>query len=270
MSVVVEDIALPDATLESLYPIFQQCDDRPTKRHKTTKGGARSLTKENGVTATGIPLGYIPLARLTMRIKPSNTSTPQLKRPYDQNLSTSRVPILLDVRSVHFLDDDLNNTQPDPANGDPNRMELEISSLDKEELLIYPCEDMRLFDLLGQLQVASKLPHVDQFSNNVPTACYQAHLCALPDGATFTLETVVLWSDSIETPDLNRLTDADLEVFTRYVLQEKCVRPSGLTKPREYRDKMLGTPKNGLPEISTKMFTFPNSQTVQRISNAPI
>lgn len=174
-------------------------------------------------------------------------STPQLKRPYDQNLSTSRVPILLDVRSVHFLDDDLNNTQPDPANGDPNRMELEISSLDKEELLIYPCEDMRLFDLLGQLQVASKLPHVDQFSNNVPTACYQAHLCALPDGATFTLETVVLWSDSIETPDLNRLTDADLEAFTRYVLQEKCVRPSGLTKPREYRDKMLGTPQEWSP-----------------------
>ncbi|KAJ5954332.1 hypothetical protein N7501_008611 [Penicillium viridicatum] len=250
MSVVVEDIALPDPTLESLYPIFQQCDDRPTKRRKTTKGSARSLTKENGVTATGIPLGYIPVARLTMRIKPSNMSTRQFKRPYDPNLSTSRVPILLDVRSVHFLDldDDLNNTpQPDSANGDPNRMELEISSLDEEQLLIYPCEDLRLFDLLGQLQAASKLPHVDQFSNNVPTACYQAHLCALPDGATFTLETVVLWSDSIETPDINRLTEADLEAFTRYVLQEKCVRPSVLTKPREYRDKMLGTPQEWSP-----------------------
>ncbi|CRL27116.1 SNF2-related [Penicillium camemberti] len=248
MSVVVEDIALPDATLESLYPIFQQRDDRPTKRRKTTKGGARSLTKEIGVTVTGIPLGYIPLARLTMRIKPSNTSTRQFKRPYDLNLSTSRVPILLDVRSVHFLEDDLNNTpEPASANGDPNRMELEISSLDEEELLIYPCEDLRLFDLLGQLQAASKLPHVDQFSNNVPIACYQAHLCALPDGETFTLETVVLWSDSIETPDLNRLTEADLEAFTRYVLQEKCVRPSALTQPREYRDKMLGTPQEWSP-----------------------
>ncbi|KUM60749.1 hypothetical protein ACN42_g6357 [Penicillium freii] len=185
-----------------------------------------------------------------MRIKPSNMSTRQFKRPYDPNLSTSRVPILLDVRSVHFLDldDDPNNTpQPDSANGDPNRMELEISSLDEEQLLIYPCEDLRLFDLLGQLQAASKLPHVDQFSNNVPTACYQAHLCALPDGATFTLETVVLWSDSIETPDINRLTEADLEAFTRYVLQEKCVRPSALTKPREYRDKMLGTPQEWSP-----------------------
>lgn len=90
MSVVVEDITLPgkflffaacldeiealtsifilDATLESLYPIFQQCDDRPTKRRKTTKRGARSLTQENGISVTGIPLGYIPLARLTMRI----------------------------------------------------------------------------------------------------------------------------------------------------------------------------------------------------------
>ncbi|KAJ5944882.1 hypothetical protein N7516_005050 [Penicillium verrucosum] len=248
MSVVVEDIVLPDPTLESLYPIFQQCDDRPTKRRKTTKGGKRSLTKENGVTATGIPLGYIPLARLTMRIKPSNTNTRQFTRPHDPTLSASRVPILLDVRSVHFLDDDLNNTpQPDSANGDPNRMELEISSLDEEELLIYPCEDLRLFDLLEQLQAASKLPHVDQFSNNEPTACYQAHLCASSDGETFTLESVVLWSDSIETPDLNRLTGADLEAFTRYVLQEKCVRPSALTKSREYRDKMLGIPQEWSP-----------------------
>lgn len=126
-------------------------------------------------------------------------------------------------------------------------MELEISSLDEEELLIYPCEDLRLFDLLEQLQAASKLPHVDQFSNNEPTACYQAHLCASSDGETFTLETVVLWSDSIETPDLNRLTGADLEAFTRYVLQEKCVRPSALTKSREYRDKMLGTPQEWSP-----------------------
>jgi hypothetical protein len=90
MSVVVEEITLPgklllfadcvneiealtsiliiDATLESLYSIFQQCDERPTKRRKTTKRGARSLTQENGVSTAGVPLGYIPLARLTMRI----------------------------------------------------------------------------------------------------------------------------------------------------------------------------------------------------------
>ncbi|KAJ5385314.1 Zinc finger RING-type [Penicillium concentricum] len=248
MGVVVEDIALPDATLESLYPIFQQPDDRPTKRRKTTKGSARSLTQENGVSATGIPLGYIPLARLTMRIKPSNTSTRKYKRPYDPNFSNSRVPILIDVRSVHFIDEDLNNTpQPDSTNGDANRMELELSSLDEEELLIYPCEDLHLFDLLGQLQAVSRLAHVDQFSNNVPTACYQAHLCVSSDGATFTLETVVLWRDSLEAPDLNRLTEAELEAFTKYVLKEKCVRPSELTDPREYRNRMLGTVKEWSP-----------------------
>ncbi|EKV08541.1 SNF2 family helicase/ATPase, putative [Penicillium digitatum Pd1] len=248
MSVVVEDLILPDATLESLYPIFQQCDDRPTKRRKTTKGGSRSLTQENGVSLVGIPLGYIPLARLTLRIKSSDTSTCKNKRPFDPSLSISRVPLLLDVRSVHFLDDDLNNTpQPDSADGDPNRMELELSSLDEEELLIYSCENLRLFDLLGQLQAACKLPHVDKFSNNVPTACYQAQLCALPDGANFTLETVVLWSDSIEAPNLGRLTEADLEAFTRYVLQEKCLRPSALTEPHGYRDQMLGIQQEWSP-----------------------
>ncbi|KGO76798.1 Helicase, C-terminal [Penicillium italicum] len=246
--VVASVCVYENATLESLYSIFQQCDDRPTKRRKATKGGPRSLTQENGVSETGIPQGYIPLARLTLRIKPSNTSAGKYKRPYDLNLSTSRVPVLLDVRSVHFLDDDLNHTpQPESADGEPNRMELELSSLDEEELLIYPCEDLHLFDLLGQLQAASKLPHVDRFSTNVPIACYQAHLCALPDGATFTLETVLLWSDSIEPPALTRLTEADMEAFTRYVLQKKCVRPSALTKPHENRDKMLGTPQEWSP-----------------------
>ncbi|CAG8265995.1 unnamed protein product [Penicillium nalgiovense] len=246
MSVVVEEITLPDATIESLYSIFQQCDGRPTKRRKTTKRGARSLTQENGVSTAGVPLSYIPLARLTMRIKPSNTNMNKCQRPYDPDLSTSRVPILIDVRNVHFLDEDLDNApQPDPADDGPGRMELELSSLDERELLIYPCEDLQLFDLLGQLQAASKLAHVDKFAKKVPTACYQAHLCALPDGAGFSLETVVLWKDSIEVPDSNRLGVADLEAFTKYVRQEKCVRPSA--DPREYRESMLGTPQEWSP-----------------------
>ncbi|KAJ5435722.1 Zinc finger RING-type [Penicillium cf. griseofulvum] len=281
MGAVVEDIELPgkfllfadlldeiealtsivilDATLESLYPIFQQPDDRPTKRRKTTKGGTRSLTRENGVSATGIPLGYIPLARLTMRIRPSNTSTRKYERPYDPSLPISRVPILIDVRSVHFIDEDLNNTpQPHSVNDDPDRMELELSSLDEEELLIYPCEDLQLFDLLGQLQAASKLTHVDQFSNNVPTACYQAHLCASLDEATFTLETVVLWRDSLAIPDFKRLTEAELEAFTRYVLQKKCVRPSASAEPHEYRNKMLGTLKEWSPRDFYNNVHVPN------------
>ncbi|CAG8898381.1 unnamed protein product [Penicillium egyptiacum] len=254
-------VVILDATLHSLDSIFQQCDDRPTKRRKTTKRGARSLTQENGVSRAGVPLGYIPLARLTMRIKPSNTNTHKYQRPYDPNLPTTRVPIFIDVRSVHFLGEDPNNTpQPDSADSGPNRMELELSSLDEKELLIYPCEDPRLFDFLGQLQAASKLAHVDQFSKRVPTACYQAHLCALPDGAGFTLETVVLWKDSIEVPDSNRLGEADLEVFTRYVLQEKCVRPSALTDPREYRDKMLGTPKEWSPRDFYKNVHVPKGE----------
>ncbi|KAJ5961060.1 Zinc finger RING-type [Penicillium vulpinum] len=192
--------------------------------------------------------------------KPSDTSTRKYKRPYDLGISISRVPVLIDVRSVHFIDDDLNNTsQPDSANGDANRMELELSSLDEEGLLMYPCENLQLFDLLGQLQTVGKLAHVDQFSNNVPTACYQAHLCVSPDGSGFTLEVVALWRDSLEVPDLNRLTEADLETFTRYVLQEKCVRPSELTDPREYRNKMLGIPKEWSPRDFYSNVHVPNA-----------
>lgn len=95
MSVTVEDIALSgkmilfgklieriepltsiiilDTALESMRAAFQQSspsslDDRPNKRRKTAKGRSRSLIEENGMSPAGIPLGYIPLARLKLRI----------------------------------------------------------------------------------------------------------------------------------------------------------------------------------------------------------
>lgn len=41
-----------------------QDDDRPTKRRKVT--GPRSLSQANGLSESGIPLGYIPVARFVL------------------------------------------------------------------------------------------------------------------------------------------------------------------------------------------------------------
>lgn len=43
-------------------------DGRPTKRRKVAKPGKNSLRQSNGISATGITLGYIPLARLALRL----------------------------------------------------------------------------------------------------------------------------------------------------------------------------------------------------------
>ena len=95
MSVVVEEIIFPgrspltdscpdeievlililmlDTVLESLRATLQQSntpnpDEHPAKRRKTVQNRPRSLAEENGVSITGTPLGYIPLARLTLRM----------------------------------------------------------------------------------------------------------------------------------------------------------------------------------------------------------
>jgi E3 ubiquitin-protein ligase SHPRH len=291
MGIVVEDLALPgkpllfdknmetsealtsnsmlDSVLRSLHVNLQKSDisnsdEHPAKRRKTMKGGPRSLNNENGISATGIPLGYIPLARLTLRMvccdcstasrqrltrdlppqKPSEKSTPKVEEIYRPNLSTVQSPVLINFRSVSPLDEEVNNSpRLDLTDGEADRLTLVISRLDGKELILYTCEDSRLLDVLGQLRTASKLAHVDRFFNQVPTACYQASLSASPDGDAVILDTVVLWKDSLEAPDLNRLEEGDLEIFTRYVLQERCARPSKPADSREYRNRMLGTPR---------------------------
>lgn len=42
--------------------------ERPVKRRKVAKSGPHSLAQERGISASGVPLGYIPLARLVLRM----------------------------------------------------------------------------------------------------------------------------------------------------------------------------------------------------------
>jgi hypothetical protein len=72
----------PDAVPRSLATVFakieeQNADDRPNKRRKIAKSGPNSLSEKNGVSMAGIPVGYIPLARLTLRmVSPPYIGTP--------------------------------------------------------------------------------------------------------------------------------------------------------------------------------------------------
>ncbi|KAJ5582758.1 Zinc finger RING-type [Penicillium sp. DV-2018c] len=269
MGIVVEDLTLPDSILRPLRAKLQKKfeisipDERPAKRRKTVKGGQRSLTIENGISAAGIPVGYIPLARLTLRMKPSAQSIPKFEETYRPELSTDKYPVLISFRSVSSPSEVLNN-QPlvDLTGGGTDRLSLVISRLDGEELILYTCEDSRLLDVLAQVQRASRLAHVDRFFNQVPTACYQAHLSTSSDDDTVVLDTVILWRDSLEAPDLNRLEEAELETFTTYVVRERCVPPLKPAGPREYRNSMLGTPENGLLVNFTKTSTFPGRKKV--------
>lgn len=48
-------------------------DGRPSKRRKVAKSGPYSLSDKLGVSSNGIPLGYIPLTRLSLRLVSSKS-----------------------------------------------------------------------------------------------------------------------------------------------------------------------------------------------------
>lgn len=169
----------------------------------------------------------------------------------------------MDIRTICLLDEDTNTTsKPESVDSQTSHMELMLNTLDRKELAFYRCEDTQLFGLLEQLHLASRLAHADQAYNHVPTACHQARLHVSPDDATFALEAVVLWRDTLDGPDFNRLGEAELEAFTRYVLQERCVRPSDFTNSREWRNKLLGQPREWSPR------NFYNNVHVPQVSDS--
>lgn len=85
----------------------------------------------------------------------------------------------------------------------------------------------------------------DKFYKNAPMVCHQAVLHCLPDMKSFRLELVLLWRDTLESPDLSHLPDTPLEIFSKYILQE----PEGTLKKntrrgRQYIVRQLDTKPN--------------------------
>lgn len=66
-------ISVPGAVPETLISALARndtldVDGRPSKRRKVAKSGPYSLSDKLGVSSKGIPLGYIPLTRLSLRL----------------------------------------------------------------------------------------------------------------------------------------------------------------------------------------------------------
>ncbi|KAJ6056097.1 hypothetical protein N7444_005195 [Penicillium canescens] len=253
MSVVADEITLPDSRFGSLHRIFEQSvapnpDDHPTKRRKVIKSHSRCLVKENGESATGIPLGYIPLARLTLRMKTPSYNILKQEQLEGLKQCPLRVPVVTEVRNIRRLDDDEDNApQQDSLGREACIMELKINDLDGKHSFAHSFQDSRLFDLLEQFRHASGLAHANKYSNDAPIACYQASISVSPDRDVFILETVVLWKDSLEVPALSYLQDSALEAFTRYVLQEPPDHPSTAYERDQRRERMLGLPQKWSP-----------------------
>ncbi|KAJ5748071.1 uncharacterized protein N7511_009767 [Penicillium nucicola] len=268
MAVVAEEIILPDSHFESLHCIFEQSavppsDGHATKRRKVTKANSRCLVDGNGESATGIPRGYIPLARLTLHMKSSSSAVLKREQLQGLDLLPPRVPVITEVRNIRLLNDDDDDgdsaLQKDSLRHEPYAMELQIRDLNETHTFSHLFQDSRLFELLEQLQHASGLIHANKYSNQTPIACYQASISVSPGKDVFSLHTVVLWKDSIEIPVLSYLQDPVLEIFTKYVLQEHLNNPSTPYDRKQRREQMLGSPQHWSPREFYKSVHVPRA-----------
>ncbi|KAJ5992914.1 hypothetical protein N7451_008638 [Penicillium sp. IBT 35674x] len=255
MVVALEDVLLSNPIPRSLLAAFEQTSildyaERPAKRRKVSKSTVASLAQTLGVSSNGIPLGYIPLARLALRMIFTGNSPSNIDGFQSSIDPSRRLPVLLGVVPIHSIDGNpLSTTDHTSVNHDSYTLELGTVGAEKmkgEEILQHTFDDSRLRSLFQQLNLASSLCSADRYSNGPPTACYQATL-SRSDRDLFCLEVNILWKDSLAIPDLIHLRDPILHVFGKYALQEAFDPPEGLSTKRLLREKLLGSSQTWSP-----------------------
>ncbi|KAJ5948434.1 hypothetical protein N7454_001741 [Penicillium verhagenii] len=247
---LVEEVHLPDSVPRSLLSALEQTDSfdvntPPTKRQKIGKPVPSSLGRELGVSTEGIPLGYIPLARLELRMK--FTGTTELIANGIQSEPSGRLPVLLGITPIHSIDDISSSTSELPSvNHSSYILELKNIRAGGANILQQTFEDSRLSNLFQQLDIASRLPSADQYINGPSVSCYQASLSMIRN--CFCLEVTILWRDSLEIPDIVHLRDPVLHVFGKYALREAFELPGSVSTTRSLRERLLGSPQAWSPQ----------------------
>ncbi|KAJ5785711.1 uncharacterized protein N7503_010923 [Penicillium pulvis] len=260
----------------SLLAAFEQTDildyeEHPAKRRKVSKYTVANLAQTLGLSSNGTPLGYIPLARLALRMVSVRVTTvpeqvanslPLLLQIFTGDSQSNiddfqssidpsrRLPVLLGVIPIHSIDgNSLSATDQTSVNHASYTLELRTVGSEKiegEGIIQHTFDESRLRSLFQQLNLASRLSSADRYSNGPPTACYQATL-SRSDRNLFCLEVNILWKDSLDIPDLMHLRDPILHVFGKYALQEAFDPPEGVSTKRLLREKLLGSSQTWSP-----------------------
>ncbi|KAJ5157536.1 uncharacterized protein N7482_008636 [Penicillium canariense] len=263
MSVVAEYVDIAGAVPETLVSALTQNatwdpDGPPIKRRKVAKSGPYSLGHEVGVSSTGVPQGYIPLARLSLRLNFSNASDSNNAAAPTSSDPGRRVPILVEVRDTRSrLYTPVLPKHPE-VDYDAYTLDLTTTDAEKKDLFFCVIADLRLVDFFEQLRHVTGMLAADRYFHRLPMACYQATIQLSADRKSLLLEVVALWIDSLEIPDFTRLPDHALEVFGKYALQEDHVGTVGYGRQRDRREKLLGYPRGWLPREFYESVHVPN------------
>ncbi|KAE8147027.1 putative SNF2 family helicase/ATPase [Aspergillus avenaceus] len=201
----------------------------PSKRRKFNQR-ERCLRVENGLSDTGVPLGYIPLARLSLYLEFESESPPE--NGLDKPVAVSPyLPVQVQATG---------RARASATSNDYFKLELTKTST-KDSVLDYEVTDLQSANVWGNLELACSLVCADQFRRQVPIACYQSTLSIAPNSTKiYILETLVLWKDSLEILPSNQLPPILSNIFSTFVLQEQGQQGSGQIEwsPRDFYDNV--------------------------------
>ncbi|KAL4812232.1 SNF2 family N-terminal domain-containing protein [Aspergillus spinulosporus] len=217
--------SVPDTLAHAFKRHIESESGEPLTKRRKTNPKAQSLRDIQGQSASLIPNGYIPLARSCLQLDFAHIGPSQ----DDWSASTGtehNLPVIIKIARPHSV-------ERQQTGNDCVLLEIETIQ-ERETIFVDTSNDPDIISFGRHLAVASDLTCADRFHTaRLPTACYQSTLRWFGNHTSFQLETVILWKDSLDITDYQRLPDAASAAFFRYVLgQEEDYVPSSIRRSR--------------------------------------
>ncbi|RDW57424.1 putative SNF2 family helicase/ATPase [Aspergillus mulundensis] len=217
MAVTKAAIFYPDAVPDTLAHAFTRHIDRessePLIKRRKTYSKSQSLREVQGVSASLVPNGYIPLVRCHLHLNFAHAGLSQ-DGWGDPSGTERNLPVLIKVTKPSHL-------EKEETVNDYVVLELETIQ-ERETVFIDTSHDPDIISLGEHLAIASDLMCADRYhAAKPPAVSYQSTLRYCPNRTSFYLETIILWKDSLDIADYQRLPKAASAAFYRYVLQEE-------------------------------------------------
>ncbi|KAL4914017.1 peptide N-acetyl-beta-D-glucosaminyl asparaginase amidase A-domain-containing protein [Aspergillus aurantiobrunneus] len=208
----VNGSAVPGTLAQAFTRHIETQRDGPLKKRRKFYSKARSLRETNGISASRVPNGYIPLARCYLQMNFTHAD-PSQDLWIDSAGTEYNLPILIKIARPHPFEVGSSN--------DHVVLELETTQ-ERESIFIDTSNDPEIIGIGKHLAIASGLMCADRYHmTKLPTVCYQSTLQYLANRTSFRLETVILWKDSLDISDHHNLPDSALSAFSNYVLRKE-------------------------------------------------
>ncbi|KKK24756.1 hypothetical protein AOCH_002221 [Aspergillus ochraceoroseus] len=218
--------APPDTLVQAFTRIAELEAKGPSNKRRKVTYGPQSLREDNGLSECRAPNGYVPLARFHLRLNFGRSESAQ----NGQNGFTDtdrKLPVFIKASRNH-------PSKRSEAISESLVLELETIE-ERETVFVDVFTNPEVVKLGSDLELASKLICADRYHRRPPTACSQSTLRYLADSGSFHLETIILWRDTLDISDDQKLMDPAVRAFSKYAMRQKEDETEGSSCKRRNR-----------------------------------